>query len=174
MKGLITKVFAALLVGWYLMSIVGFGVHTCNGSGKSFVVAFYEGTSCSDIHPEHACGHTSCCPDTSETHVYCCCGHDETSVDEHQSCSSCDGVVITSKSCCSDDYQVLGFAGALSFDDQRGQDSSAGHHIIHAIALANGVDFRPYLRNDIKYIPEPDSGLAMPWNIRSLYGVWRI
>ena len=51
MKGLITKIFAALLVGWYMMSIIGFGVHTCSGSGKSFVVAFYEEMTCEEIHP---------------------------------------------------------------------------------------------------------------------------
>ena len=38
MKGLLTKITAMLLVVWYSMSIIGFDIHTCSGSGESFVV----------------------------------------------------------------------------------------------------------------------------------------
>ena len=55
MKKVCTKIFAALLVVWYLVGIIGFDMHTCNGSGRSFVVAFFEGMACEDIHPEHVC-----------------------------------------------------------------------------------------------------------------------
>ena len=53
MKALLIKLSAMLMVLWYSMSIIGFDVHTCNGSGKSFIATFVSGTGCEDIHPDH-------------------------------------------------------------------------------------------------------------------------
>ena len=66
MKEIVTKIFAALLVVWYLVGIIGFDVHTCSGSGRSFVVAFFEEMTCEEIHPEHSCDPAACCADEHE------------------------------------------------------------------------------------------------------------
>lgn len=111
MKSLITKVFAALLVVWYLVGIIGFGVHTCNGSGKSFIVSFAEGLSCEDVHPEHHCSKGSCC-----AHLQKCCDSGTAS--------------LSSKPCCSSEYQVLVLTGTLSTEKNAddGQFSFIYHH----------------------------------------------
>ena len=115
MKSLITKMFAALLVVWYLVGIIGFGVHTCNGSGKSFIVSFAEGLSCEDVHPEHHCSKGSCC-----THLQKCCDSGATS--------------LSSKPCCSSEYQVLALTGTLSTEKNAddGQISFIFHHFVYA------------------------------------------
>lgn len=96
MKGIVTKVSALLLIVWYSMSIIGFGIHTCSGSERSFVVTFVEGFSCKDIHPDHRCAEGQCC--------------------SHSHCNSCtdDRTCLKSMSCCSNDYQVLTLTGTIS------------------------------------------------------------
>ncbi len=105
MKNVTIKIFAVLLTVWYSMSIIGFDVHTCSGSGESFVVTFIKGLTCEDIHPEHSCKAGACHADASENG--CCCHHEDES-----------DFSFRSKSCCSNDYQVLELAGTLN---------SAGH-----------------------------------------------
>lgn len=60
MKERIVRFGAMLLILWYCFSIMGFNVHTCNASGRSFVATFISGLSCEDIHPCHACDHDHC------------------------------------------------------------------------------------------------------------------
>lgn len=58
-----------LLCGWYLMSVVGFDIHTDHHDDCTYVVSLLSDLSCEKIHPEDecACGH---------------CGHD--------GCDDCD------------------------------------------------------------------------------------
>ena len=160
MNKLVTKIFAALLVGWYLIGIIGFDVHTCSGSGRSFVVAFFEGMTCEDIHPEHSCDPAACCADKHEAHS-CCCHHHE-------------GFSVSSKSCCSNDYLALEIAGTISQDDHRHYDECAcGHcpcHILHS----NEVNTLFETSIITAYVHKPDSGYGMACDRQAAFGVWRI
>lgn len=119
MRGLIIKMFAALLLGWYLVSIIGFGVHVCNDDGTGFLVAFYDGMSCEEVHPEQACEPMLCCSDACHDREY-----EYKHEHEHTgSCCACDdaeGLVIKPGHCCSNFYQVLELTGTSVVDDGRG------------------------------------------------------
>ena len=80
---------------WYSLGIIGFDVHTCNASERSFIATFVKGISCEDIHPGHGCGHE---------HHDCTCGH-------HHSEET---VVSYPQHCCTDDYQALAITGSTS------------------------------------------------------------
>lgn len=163
MKGLITKMFAALLVGWYMMSIIGFGVHTCSESGKSFVVAFYEEMTCDEIHPEHSCDKASCCADKHQCHGDCC-GHE----------AAHEGMVIKADSCCSNDYQVLELTGTLLADDDRHADISSLENCPYVAHASSEVGFSTSWKTIIKYIQQPDSGSGQARNSQAVLAVWRI
>ena len=154
MKGIFTKVTALLLIVWYSMSIIGFGVHTCSGSGKSFVVTFVEGFACEDIHPEHHCSKGACCSHSHASH------HEES----QQS--------VKSKSCCTSDYQVLALTGTVS-DDKNGADYQDYPvlHISHGQYdhLADVFKSRIIIR-DSGYISE---SWRMP-DMQAALSVWRI
>ena len=81
-----------LLIVWYCFSIIGFNVHTCNASGRSFIATFIGGLECSDIHPEH----------------------------HHCDCHSCHH--SEDDDCCHDDHMSLGITGLFSNDDHQEQD----------------------------------------------------
>ena len=162
MKGFWMKICAVLLAVWYCMSIVGFDVHTCKGSGRAFVTTFAEGMTCADIHPEQHCTHdrhheASCCHHESD-----CCAHHgqepEASVD--------------SQTCCTDSYQVIVLTGCRAEDD--------GHDSVDC-----GCGYCPYIhacasdwQASLKYRPsshyKPDSGDIVPCDRCVTFGVWRI
>lgn len=150
MKGLIIKVFAVMLLGWYLMGVIGFGIHTCSGSGKTFIVSFIESPECADIHPEHHCEHHSCCEH-----------HHEDSKDED---------------CCSNKYQALDLTGTVSQEDsQSGHFSPADwFHSPAVMHIASAEHVFPKDLRIIKYIHEPDSGHILPGDVQSVLGIWRI
>lgn len=57
-KGSIIEMLACtLLCAWYLMSIVGFDVHTDHHDARTYVVSLLSNLSCEHIHPEDEC----CC-----------------------------------------------------------------------------------------------------------------
>lgn len=163
MKGIIIKVLAVVMTVWYSMSIIGFDVHTCSGSGRSFVSTFIEGLTCEDIHPEHSCSHVSCCHAEHETQS--CCGN------HHQEDK---GLVIAAKSCCSNDYQVLQLTGIVPSDDQRGNDFISFSGISHAIVHPVDVKVPSYIRTIIAYLHEPDSGHKVSCDRQAALGIWRI
>ena len=114
------KIYALLLVIWYCMSIIGFDVHTCKGSGRTFVATFAEGMTCADIHPEHHCekschGHSSCChhESTGCHNSASCCNHTS-------DCSH--GESFSTQDCCSDSYQSILLTGFRAEDDHRHYD----------------------------------------------------
>ena len=153
MKGLLTKVTALLLVVWYSMSIIGFDVHTCSGSGESFVVTFVEGLECEDIHPEHHCHKGYCC-----THSHSCCDVKASTA-------------IKSKSCCTSDYQVLQLTGTMS-DEKHGLDNPyTSDHICSDI-----FEFKADV-HDLQLISHFLAVLSFQWKMpdrQALLSIWRI
>lgn len=155
MKHVVIKIFSVLLCMWYTISIIGFDVHTCKGSGHSFVVTFVEGLSCGDIHPEHVCGPQSCCSHHREGGSH---GH---------------GAGISSSSCCSDNYQVLALAGVAGQDSGR---QNSDHVLLSGILLpasvspdvcpVSGVSAASRLLHSCRHVH------LRPCH--SLYAVWRI
>ncbi len=159
MKNVILKIFAVLLTVWYSMSIIGFDVHTCSGSGRSFVVTFVKGLTCEDIHPDHLCDKDSCCPEIHQKDC-CCHGHGT--------------VTLKAKSCCSNDYQVLTITGTAVQNDHEHYDECG-------CCLSWDVDFplygmpSLYHENDlIAYVQSPDSGVASACERQAVLRVWRI
>lgn len=157
MKNFATKICAALLLGWYFMSIIGFDVHTCSASGESFVATFIEGMTCEDIHPEHNC----------EEH-----GHKDTCGCCHSEDHGC--VSVASGSCCSDDYQVLYITGTVPSDDHRHYDEcSCG--LCPCVDLSDsGINVLPLYETLISYIHKPGSGLGAVSDRQAVLSVWRI
>ncbi len=167
MKNVVIKILAVLLTVWYSMSIIGFDVHTCNGSGRSFVATFAKGLACEDIHPEHSCEKASCC---SDHHGSRCSGH----VEDHSDCPFCDGMSIRAHSCCSSDYQVLALTGTVSQNDHEHLDECGcgfcpcvGFHEHEMPALYNKI-------NLLEYVMSPDSGVRSACERQAALRVWRI
>lgn len=106
MKMIFIKIAAVMALVWYSLGIIGFDVHTCNASGRSFIATFVKGTSCEDIHPDHGCGHE---------HHDCTCGH-------HHSEET---VVSYPQHCCTDDYQALAITGSTSDPSRESGDLSS-------------------------------------------------
>lgn len=164
MKGIFTKIVAALLVIWYSMSIIGFDVHTCSGSGRSFVVTFVEGLTCEEIHPEHSCDKPSCCAD-----AHGCC--------QSQGCThshSGDVSRISTKSCCSNDYQVLALTGT-SLDDKDNERNvcHCGHcpsPILPNVEMPDNI----LASGRIFFSKVSGPGVEMTPDGQSLFSVWRI
>ena len=151
MKGAFIKILAVLLAVWYSMSIIGFDVHTCKGSGRSFVTTFVEGMTCEDIHPEHGCSPRECCSHEHE-HGY---------------------LAFSAGSCCSSDYQVLEITGAFSEDNSRSSDVYAS--LAANAVIATDIVGHPVLSG--KYEPlnlRPDIGYGAKGGVLSALCVWRI
>ena len=156
MRNMFMKISAMLLVVWYSVSIIGFAVHTCSGSGRTFVATVLTGLSCDDIHPEHHCSHSHCCSESDA-----CCGNE-------------DAQTVKKPACCTNDFHVLLLTGTSSEDGQRhfDEDASAGQ-IAYALPC---VETFAFLSEEIshKVIHIPDSGVFVPENVQSFFGIWRI
>lgn len=154
------KICAAVLAVWYLMSIIGFGVHTCMGSQRSFLTSFVSGITCEDIHPEHHCGEAHHCSGHHECHG--CTDRHESGMPE-----------IESSPCCSDDFMVITLTGTEP-------SSENGCHGCHCGQCPFAAELLSDIRclsakNEIyKIMPMPDSGLIAPGDVLSLLGIWRI
>jgi hypothetical protein len=153
MKGLATKMTAMLLVIWYSMSIIGFDVHTCSRSGRSFVVTFIEGLACEDVHPEHSCSHVSCC---DKDHG-CCCSHSEQT--------------ISSGSCCSTDYQVLTITGTVTGEESE-YDTLCLYPYFHDPASSYLSARLISHTSNMCRLSYPGAGRAP--DLQPVLGVWRI
>lgn len=84
-KGLHIRLSAALVVVWYLFSVVGFDIHCCADNGMVYVEPLLAGISCEQIHPD--------CP---------CCHHGETCACD-EDCHHCS----EDEDCCSDTLERL-------------------------------------------------------------------
>ncbi len=163
MKGVIIKVLAVVMTVWYSMSIIGFDVHTCSGSGRSFVSTFIDGLTCEEIHPEHSCSHVSSRPSDHEAHS--CCG------DHHHDDKK---PAFVAGSCCSTDYQVLQLTGIVPSDDQRGNDFISFSGSSYAEVYPVDVKVPSYIRTIIAYLYEPDPGHKPSCDRQAAFGIWRI
>lgn len=153
------KIISMLMVLWYCVSIIGFDVHTCNASGRSFVSTLLSGYTCEDIHPEHSCishGHDCC-------HDHGCCSHDE-------DCRGGDDS-LESSSCCQDNISILSITGLNHNDGQRDYDAAFA-------GLCAGIPAYDILPSsgdeDSVRIPISGSGLLVPGDSQAVLGIWRI
>lgn len=143
-----------LLIVWYCFSIIGFNVHTCNASGRSFIATFISGLECSDIHPEHHHCDGHCCHHSDD----CACHH-------HDHCT------IKSADCCSDDHMSLEITGAVSHDGQQEQDFQGCELYVAEESYSVCALSCSYVRT----VHEP--GLSVPivyGDVQSLLSIWRI
>ena len=173
MKKFLMNISAALLVVWYCLSIIGFGVHTCTSSGEVFIATFADGVACADIHPEHHCCGDSCC---SETHhddyerPSCCSSeHHSESEDQHH-----DSQAIDMKSCCSNEYQMIALSGCRidNDSDERFYFTKVLNPCVIDIPVLNMLSAK-YHAGHVQFL-EPDSGAFPPGDICAAFGVWRI
>lgn len=154
MKNMFTSVAAMLLVIWYSLSVIGFDVHTCSSSGQSYIATVISGTDCDDIHPEHA---EKTCP--------CCHHHKKHAADENTGS-------IGSKSCCSDDWQVISLTGTRLGDEwkdvveQVELSDFAGHNPLCSYSNIN-IEGRP-----VCYKSDP--GNIKRGSFHQVYCIWRI
>lgn len=74
---IIQAIFCVLLCSWYLMSVVGFDIHTDHHDSRTYVVSLLSNTSCESIHPgdECACEHHHHHHDCGEEGINC--NHDD-------------------------------------------------------------------------------------------------
>ncbi len=155
---MIIKTLAVLLTVWYSMSIIGFDVHTCNGSGRSFVTTFIKGLTCEDIHPNHVCDKAPCCAGSQKS----CCSHHE------------DRCAFKAESCCSNNYQVLSLTGTAGHNDHEHFDECACGH---CPCIGFSADDVPALFHENKFtahIQSPDSGVCSACERQAALRVWRI
>mgnify|MGYP003294115270 CR=1 FL=1 len=145
------KISAIALVIWYLVSIIGFGVHTCSTNQRSFVTTFVSGMTCEDIHPEDHCADSHDCADSD------CCSH------HPEECEDCE-----------DDFMALSVTGTVQSSEN---DSHIGCHCGLALCEMPAYECISISSSEIgflKIIPKPDSGLMIPGDVQSFLGIWRI
>ena len=155
------KIISLLMILWYCVSIIGFDVHTCSASGRSFVSTLLSGYTCEDIHPEHSCsshGHDCC-------HDHDCCSHEEDCRNEYSS--------LESSSCCQDNIRVLHVTGLNPSDGHRHYDVCLAGPCLCVKTLI--YDILPSFGNDgPEGVRVPDSGLLVPEDTQAVLGIWRI
>lgn len=159
---MLMKICTVLLVVWYCMSIIGFDVHTCMGSGRVFVTTFAEGMTCADIHPDHHCG-TSC------HHDACCGRHAQESCGCH---AQGPGTSVASAECCTDAYQVILLTGCRADDDSQESGITVCSRDLHLSS-----DCLSTLRSFKYTCPihyNPDSWDIVPCDPCVTFGIWRI
>lgn len=160
MKMLMTKISAALLIVWYCMSIIGFGVHTCSGSGRTFVVSFAESTSCADIHPEHHC----CKGCAKESH--CC-------QSEHHSSESDEHCTVDVRKCCSNEYQMILLSGCRS-SVESDSDQMDSEPLCTSLPTCSASDLYAEIHADNLQFWDSGTGEIVICDRLSAYGIWRI
>lgn len=158
MKNVLVRIAAFMLVIWYFVSVIGFDVHTCSGSGESYVTTVIGGTACEDIHPEHDRKACQCCHHGYDAHY-----DSESETPE-----------LAAKSCCSDDWQMIQLTGCKTFQEQ--DDSSVFHSGMFPLVVELYADnVQPYINcSGLRAFFKPDSGDVVPRDFQRTYGVWRI
>ena len=151
-KTVLIRIAALLVLIWYSLGIIGFDVHTCDISGRSFIAVFVEGTTCQDIHPEHGCCHD---------HHECSCCHDE----EDAFC------LDTQDKCCTDEYQMLSVTG--TFSDYTRDFALYGNLAFRCSAFC-GYEAQVHgMKMKSGLIMRPGSGQMLP-DVQTVLSVWRI
>lgn len=154
MKNKMLRFSSLLLVIWYCFSVIGFGVHTCRASNRSFVTTFVSGFSCEEIHPGHDC---SCHRSHEGCHECHSCADHATAADSVQTAP-----------CCEDDYHSLLITGSVSADmrDISSECSFCTLPVQHDVPASVH-----YVRSlEFGY----DTGLIVRRGLRPLLNIWRI
>ena len=156
MKNVATRIFAFLLVLWYALSIIGFGVHTCSESNRSFLTSFISGDECEKIHPTESCGRA-------------CCSHHKSH--KQEATKDYDGDVFTSKTCCSNDYQQIELTGS-------GQSDASGQSLMVASMAATDAfslfDYNCWVNSKNIQARSLSEQSLYVGELRPLLSVWRI
>lgn len=145
MKKALMKISALLLVVWYCLSIIGFDVHTCGETSRSFVHMSFISHSCEDIHDDDHCD-----------------SHHEEQAEHHHT-----------DDCCEDEYQVISLTGLRSDDDHNDFGSCDFTYGPSFMASTNGSSVLYAEVLDSKYPDIPDSGLIVP-DVQAFLSTWRI
>lgn len=146
-SGLI-RAFSAVLAIWYIFCVVGFDVHTCNHSGRSFVASLVAGSSCEDIHPGCACD---------------CWKHHHGPADSS----------LSDDMCCTNDIMVLALTGLDRTDESHHQHSHCSCICGHCPVLADVPCVGSVFRQCRSLTLPHDSRLFLP-DILDSFSVLRI
>ena len=156
-RNVLIRVSAIFVLIWYSLGIIGFNVHTCSASERSFIVSFLEDMSCESIHPSDHCGaEQTCC---------CCCSHHTS---EHHSDSD---ESIDEPECCTDEYQVITSMTDRVDDSKRFQFSDLKSH---CLILSDPADAMSAHHNHGPLSVCPSTSSHDSRGIRVLCNVWRI
>lgn len=151
MKKFCTKYLSVILSVWYVMSIIGFDIHSCVSTGEKFVTTAIQGVSCEDVHPDHSCA----------AHGSHCCGHDHP--------APCDNG-INEPECCTNDLLVLEVTGA----NQQYNEYNPEAQMMPACLLAEQVspvsEYSYSQINDDRGLPDRVSGP----DCQAVLSIWRI
>jgi hypothetical protein len=162
MKNVCTSLTAILMVVWYSLSVIGFDVHTCSGSGETYIATVASGFTCEDIHPGPH-GKTA-----HHNHACCGCCHSEKS-------ETADPELGLDKNpCCTDDFQVILLTGTRGADEQRYSEASPQ---IYNFYVAEELTINPYsnlLLSDSKAFSGHYIGDIVSHNLQAVYNIWRI
>ena len=142
---------------WYSLSVIGFDVHTCSGSGETYIATVIGGTACDDIHPEHDEPSCGCC------HKKCI---SEKQKDE-------DG--FRTKSCCTDDWQMIYLTGLRVSDDKEGTYVSISQLFPFAVCVLPDIQANlNFSRDPFHDFNKPRPKLVTGRACQEVYSVWRI
>lgn len=156
-RNVLIRVSAVIMLIWYSLSIIGFNVHTCSASDRSFIVTFLEDMSCESIHPSDHCGaEQTCC---------CCCSHHTS---EHHSDSD---ESIDEPDCCTNDYQVLTSTTDVVDDGKRLQsfDRVSGTGNFDGL-----IDVKTLLRESDLRLGRLTHSISFTRGVHLVCNVWRI
>ena len=174
MKGFWMKICAVLLVVWYCMSIIGFDVHTCKGSGRAFVTTFAEGMTCADIHPEHHCCRTHHEEPACSHHESLCCHEKASSSHQEPDCCGHHGPdsqkSVDLQTCCTDSYQVIILTGCRAEDDGHDSDGCGFSTCLYADVLSANDSLK--YKSSTHY--GPDLRDIVPSDCCVTFCIWRI
>ena len=161
MKKFLMNMSAIVLAVCYCMSIIGFDVHTCMSSGRTFIATFADGVACADIHPEHHCCEMPCCSSGC---------HDESAEEHHEHSQE----EVDVMECCSDEYHVILLSGCRNEDNSDFSYSflDSVSSLVQEIPVLCIADARLFAESH--KFREPDSGNIPPRDINASFGFWRI
>lgn len=168
MKGIVMKICAVFLAVWYCMSIIGFHVHTCKETGRTYVATFAEGLTCADIHPEYHC-HASHCH-SSQDHECCHHGHDCCGIHSETHQDAC----VDAQDCCTDSYQAITISGFRADEDHRHLDERHCGWCPCLLADAMSHTFLQHRHSVILKSMIPDSRDIVPCDPQVTFNIWRI
>lgn len=150
MRSMSMKISALALVLWYVICIIGFGVHTCGASQRSFLTSFVTGMTCEEVHSSdsHDCEGDHCCSHAHE---------------DEEDCEDCE-----------DEYMNLEVTGTPQSSENDINVECQTIPVLYGVPAVADI-CAPLLNLEILRIMSlPDSGLIASGDIQSVLGIWRI